>query len=471
MKLHLYQELTDNFRMEIKDGLRQPGDRMPSLRELCLARKISKSTVLSAYGRLEAEGLLESRPRSGYFVKVQSAGAAPAIIQRGSNPDSVPLPVSTDKVIINIMEKGAAFDLLPSKEKEKENRELRQCLARAYRRQSSYQQNYYNPPQGSTELRQQIVKRLHAGGSHLDSDDIAITSGCQSALLMALMATTKPGDVVAIESPGFYGAIQLMETLGLQIIELPSTPTDGISVEAMDDAFKRWRVSALIVSPCYSTPTGSCISEADKKTILTLCIGCEIAIIEDDIYGELNFGLERPRTLHSYDKTGSVLLCSSFSKCLSRDLRIGWIAPGKYREQIKRLKIMTSLSTSSTLQEGIADYLQRGFFERHLRQKRLHLAKQCRQLQDLIPKLLPKAVSWTQPAGGLSLWLELPQSVDTTQLYRQAQTKGITITPGALFTSQKKYTHFLRLSFAHEWSEGRISALTEIGKIIEGDDI
>ena len=467
MKYHLYQKITDVFRSEIEDGLRKPGDRMPSLRELCLARNISKSTVLSAYGRLEAEGLLESRPRSGYFVKIRPRTVAPVAAQQASNPESAPLPVSTDQVVIDIMERGAAFDLLPHTEREADNIELRRCIARAYRRQSSYQQNYYDPPQGSRALRQQIVSRLHGSGSHLDCDNIAITSGCQNALLMALMASTRPGDVVAIESPGFYGAIQLIEALGLQIMELPSRPTSGVNYEAMALVLKRWNVNALIVSPCYSTPTGSCIKETDKQRILALCLDRGITIIEDDIYGELYFGLDRPRTLHSYDQSGSVLLCSSFSKCLSRDLRIGWIAHGKFKDQIKRLKIVTSLSTSSTLQTGLADYMQRGLFERHLRQKRIRLAMQCGQLQDLIPKLLPTAVSWTQPEGGLSLWLELPGPVDTTQLYRKAQTEGITITPGALFSSQQNYANFLRLSFAHAWSDERIAALKKIGKLLE----
>ena len=467
MKSYLYQTLTDSIREDIESGQRQPGERMPSLRTVCLSEKLSKSTVLNAYSHLEMEGLLESRPRSGFFVKTPYVAAPPAVVQRGSNPDSVPLAVSTDKVMINIMERGAAFDLLPSNKSDgHENRELLQCLSRAYRRQSSYQQNYYDPPQGSEELRQQIANQLHAGGSHLHCDEIIITSGCQSSLLIALMATTKPGDVVAIESPGFYGAIQLIEALGLRILELPSSPTGGIDVGSLEDVLKRWRVSVLIVSPCYSTPTGSCISDDDKQSILALCTAASVAIIEDDIYGELTFGLSRQRTLHSYDETGNVLLCSSLSKCLSRDLRIGWIAPGKYQQEILRLKIITSLTTSGSLQAGIADYMQRGFFERYLRKQRLQLSKQCRQLQHLIPTLLPTAISWTRPEGGLTLWLELPQSVNTTELYRQAHEKDITITPGALFTAQYKYQNFLRLSFAHEWTEARISALAEVGRIL-----
>jgi len=431
---------------------------------------LSKSTVLNAYGRLEAEGLIEARPRSGYFVSIGTSRNRKTQTQAISNPDSAPLPVSTGQVIIDIMEKGAAFDLLPSGEPGKhqanENKELRRALARAYRQQSSYQQNYYNKPQGSEQLRAQIVGRMHAAGSHLNPADVVVTTGCQGALLMALMATTQPGDVVAIESPGFYGSIQLLEALGLQIMELPSSPSDGIRVAGMGEAFDRWPVAALILSPCYSTPTGSCISDQDKQSILALCLARDIAIIEDDIYAELHFGMQRPRSLHSFDTSGSVLLCSSFSKCLSRDLRLGWIAPGKYREKIKRLKVVTSLATSASLQQGVADYMQQGFFERQLRRRRAQLARQCYQLQTQLPRLFPQARSWTSPQGGLSLWLELPVATDTTALYHRAQQLGITITPGALFTSQRQYGHCLRLSYAHPWTAPRITALETISMLL-----
>lgn len=466
MTYPLYQQLSDQLRADIEQGLRQPGQRMPSVRELCLARTISKSTVLAAYGQLEAAGLIESRPRSGYFVTRLEAQGRALHQQPSSNPVSEPLPVSTDQVIIDIMEKGAAFDILPNSNEDNLNSELRRSLARAYRQQSGRAQNYYNPPLGSHSLREKIVSRLHASGSHLQDDQLLITNGCQHALLLALMATTEPGDIVAIESPGFYGVIQLIEVLGLQIIELPSTGEHGVDVDVMEQTFARWPVAALIISPCYSTPTGSCLSDDNKQRVIKLCAAGDIAIIEDDIYGELHFGLHRPRSLHSFDQQGNVLLCSSFSKCLSRDLRIGWIVPGRFMEKVKRLKIVTALSTSSSLQEALADYLQRGLFDRSLRQRRANLARQCQQLQTLIPQLISCAQSWTQPQGGLSLWLELPANVDTTYLYHRAQAQGVIITPGALFTAQQNYQSFLRLSFNHPWSSERIHALTTIGQLI-----
>lgn len=440
---------------------------MPSIRGLCRAEQVSRSTVLAAYGLLEAERLIESRPRSGYIVSadlLRQTAKSPGPAE--SNPAIGPVAVTTSQAVVDIMDNGAAFDLLPDAGEEADNTELRRSLARAWRRESSYQQNYYDTPLGSVELRAHLAGRLHAAGSHLREDELLITGGCQHALLLALMATTQPGDVVAIESPAFYGAIQLIEALGLQILELPSSPVSGISVDAIANAFRQWTVSALILSPNYSTPTGACITEEDKQAILALCLQHAVVIIEDDIYGELYFGLKRPRTIHSYDTSGNVLLCSSFSKCLSRDLRIGWIAAGRFMDKVKHLKIVTSLSVSATVQRGLADYMQRGYFERYLRSKRHRLSNQCVQLQHFLAGFFPEAISWTQPQGGLTLWLELDARVDTGLLYQTARRQGITTTPGILFSSRQDYGNYLRLSFAHPWTAERVAALKQLARLV-----
>lgn len=468
---YLYQHLEQDFREEIRSGQRLAGERLPSVRELCANKGISKSTVLTAYRRLEADGLVEARPRSGYFVCNHPA-ARPTLLKTPEPDESqlAPAPVSAAQVLVDIMEKGAAFDLLPSHEQTPGNELLRRCLSRAMRRQSSEQQLYYDEPMGLLPLREQLAQRIMQEGKAIEADKLLITGGCQHALLLALMATTEPGDVVAIESPGFYGAFQLLEALGLQALELPGSAENGISPEALALALQHWDVKALMLSPSFATPTGARMPDDNKQRILELTQPKGIAIIEDDIYGDLHFGLQRPRTLFSYDKSGSVLLCSSFSKSLSRDLRFGWIAPGKYRDKVKRLKIVTSLATSTTLQQGVSAFLEEGGLDHHLRQKRLQLQQQCAQLQTLIPNHLPMAVSASQPKGGLVLWLELPKKIDTLALYAKAREQGIVITPGSLFSGQERYKNFLRLSFAHPLTAQRIDALALLGRIIEAFD-
>jgi DNA-binding transcriptional MocR family regulator len=480
MTEYRYRYLEQRLRDEISAGQLAAGERMPSVRQLCRELEMSKSTVLTAYGRLEAEGLIESRPRSGFFVTgmvtgmVSGAGPQngrtlrkPAI----SQPAAQPVPVSMGQVLVDIMEKGTAFDLLPPpvlqpSQDDSGNEQLRRCLTRAQRRQTSIEQQYYDEPMGLVSLREQLALRMGHGGSQLSADELVITSGCQHGLLLALMATTEPGDVVALESPGFYGAFQLLEALGLKALELPSSTDTGISPDALELALEHWQVKALMLSPCYATPTGACMPETHKQRILTLAKTYGIAIIEDDIYGELHFGLQRPRSLHSYDDSGSVILCSSLSKCLSRDLRLGWIAPGKYIDKIKRLKVVTSLASSSTLQQGVSAFIEEGGLDRHLRQRRQQFRRQCSELQELIVRLLPMATACSYPEGGAALWLELPEQVDTLALYVKAREQGITITPGRLFSAQERYHNNLRLSFTHPWTDARRDALARLADLI-----
>lgn len=491
---YAYEQLAQQLREQIEAGQLASGARMPSVRNLCRDSQLSKSTVLSTYTRLEAEGLIEARPRSGYFVCAKASRPQGLKTPALSQPSLTPAPVSATQVLVDIMQQGAAFDLLPRRtsgeapgaspsaqkgkaiESETENVELRRCLARALRRQSHLEQLYYDSPAGLPVLRAQLAQRMALGGSQVTADDLLITSGCQHSLLLALMATTSPGDLVALESPGFYGALQLLETLGLKALELSSDANTGISPEALALALEHWDIKALILTPAFATPTGSLMPEAHKRRILELTVPRQIAVIEDDIYGELSFGAQssRPRSLHSFEQElfgqpaheGSVLLCSSFSKCLSRDLRLGWIAPGRYRPQVQRLKLVTSLATSQTQQLGLSEFLSSGGLDRHLRSYRQRLQQQCVQLQTLIAEYLPMAVSCSQPVGGLCLWLELPSEVDTIVLYARAKDAGVIITPGALFSSQSRYQNFLRLSFAHPWTQARVDALKRLGELI-----
>ena len=452
---------------EIESGRRPAGSRLPSIRQLSRERGVSKSTILAAYDRLEAEGLIAARPRSGYYVIDTATGdVTEPGLPRISQPETTPLPVTSGQILLDIMQRGTAFDLLKDSQPELGNSALRRCLARAQRRQSLSAQQSYDEPQGSERLRSLLSQRLMQGGSRLGRDDLVITGGCQHALMLALMATTRPGDIVAIESPGYYGVLQLIEALNLKALELPSSASHGLSPDALELALHHWPVKALVVSPSYGTPTGACMPEPHKQRILELMSRKGLPIIEDDIYGELSFSALRPPTLHSYDRSGSVLLCSSVSKSLSRDLRIGWIAPGRYLDQIRHLKLVTTLASCQAQQEGLAFYLEAGNFDRYLRLRREQLRSQYRELRELLHRHLPMLESCSQPQGGLSLWIELPPSIDTIQLYHTAQAEGLILTPGRLFTAQSRYGNALRLSFAFPWTDRRRYSLDRLGSLI-----
>ncbi|OMH39513.1 PLP-dependent aminotransferase family protein [Motiliproteus sp. MSK22-1] len=467
MPEYLYQQLVSDITEEIRSGQRAVGERMPSVRALCQEKTVSKSTVLATYDRLEADGLISARPRSGYFVCARQLENTQSLKRPSpSRPESTPVPITAGQIMMDIMEKGAAFDLIAATDNNPGNDHLRRCMARAHRRQTTIEQMNYDEPAGSANLRQQLVQRLSQGASQVSADDMVITAGCQNALLLALMATTRRGDVVAVESPGFYGVFQLLEALGLKALELPSSADHGLSPEALELALQHWDIKALVISPCYGTPTGACMPDTHKHRIIELIQARNIAVIEDDIYGDLGFSLQRPRTLHSYDTTGSVLLCSSFSKSLSRDLRIGWIVPGKYLDRVKQLKLITTLSSSRSQQQGIGHFIEEGGLDRHLRLRRQQLQQQSQELLSLIPQYLPTATSCSQPQGGLSLWVEFPIQVDTVNLYKSALDIGVILTPGRLFTAQESYRNALRLSFAYPWTQQRKDALKRLGNLL-----
>ncbi len=468
MSTYQYQKLVTQFAHDIAQGSLRPGDRMPSIRKLATACQVSKTTVITAYNRLEAMELIESRPKSGFFVRAQQRHRQqPLQAPQQSRPNVKPFSVSSGQVIVDIMEKAASFDLLPEIDQQDGNTELRQCLSRAQRRQGLTEQHYYDEPLGHLSLRKQLAQRIHHGQREIDADEVVITHGCQHALLLALMAVAKPGDIVAMESPGFYGAIQLLETLNIQVIELPSSPTTGIDVEAFAQAISQWDIVALIVSTNYATPTGACMPDAAKKALLDICITHQVTIIEDDVYGDLYFGPSKPRTLYSFDTTGTVILCSSFSKSLSRDLRIGWMLPGKYIQKTKQLKVVTAIAIGTTIQKGVALYLAQGSYERYLKKRRRELESQLIQWQNAIKQHFPSIQSCSSPQGGLALWAELPAGIDTIKLYPQAQQQGITITPGPLFSAQKRYRNYLRLSFAEPLTAKREDALKCLEHLVQ----
>ena len=467
MPEYLYHQLERQLRQQISSGQYACSSKLPSVRELCRQSKLSKSTVLTAYARLEADGLIEARAKSGYFVchnkyPEKRQLKTPAT----STPQSLPMLITRTQLILDIMQRGAAFDLLSNSAHQPHNQQLRKALSRTLRNQSSDQQLYYDQPQGDHNLRQQLANCINHGGGQLLASEVIITAGCQHSLLLALMATTEPGDLVAIESPGFYGALQLLEVLGRKVLEIPSSATDGISPDALQLATEHWDIKALLVSPSFATPTGSCMPRDNKRKVLALAQHKGFAIIEDDIYAELHFSLQRPRSLHSYDDTGCVLLCSSLAKTLSRDLRVGWIAAGKYHDKILGLKVATCMANSVSTQQGVALFIAEGGLDKHLKLRRQQLHSQKQQLQSLISQYLPMAKSASQPQGGMVLWLELDKKIDALELYRRAREKGLTITPGGIFSAQDTYQNFLRLSFAHPWTAQRRDAIKALALLI-----
>ncbi len=467
--MSLYHDLAERTERLISAGVLRAGDRLPSVRQACSRHGVSPITVTQAYYLLESRGLIEARPKSGYFVRARLGRSLPEPEMTHPAGEATPLQVSDfifqildsvrDPAVVPL---GSSFPspyLFPLAK-------LGRCLASAAR--------HFDPlatvtdlPPGNEELRRQLALRyLAQGASSVSPQEIVITSGAMEGLNLCLQAVTQPGDLIAVEAPTFYAGLQASERLGLKVIEIPSHPRTGASIEALAEALRRHPVKACLLMLNFANPTGSLVSDERKQALLELLYRHQVPLIEDDVYAELYFGRQAPRCSKADDPDGLVMHVSSFSKCLAPGYRLGWVAAGRYARQLQRLKLSTSLATTGPVQIALADYLKQGGYESHLRQLRRRLAEQEAGLVEAVERHFPAGTRLARPRGGYFLWLELPRPVDTLVLHQQALARGISIAPGPIFSAKREFAHYLRLNFGHPDSPARQEAMATLGQLI-----
>jgi len=465
--MKLYEQLADNLREHIEQGLFQIGERLPSVRQLSAEHGVSISTVQEAYRYLEMESLVEARPKSGYFV----TGKAPTYnLPQTSRPPQRPLEISQwEEVLQLLLSKNSAGTVQLQHAMPNMTAASLQPLLKKLSdlsRHSGLLSLPYGDIRGSLELREQLAQLAGASGCLLHPDDIVITSGCQEALSVCVRAVTEPGDIIAIESPSFYGSIQAINAANLKALEIPTHPETGLSLEALELALDQWPIKAILLTPTCNNPMGYIMSEENKKRLYQLAQSYDISIIEDDIYGDLAFQYPRPRTIKSFDEDGRVMLCSSFSKSIAPGIRVGWIAPGRYRDKVTHIKYVSSSMCPTLPQIAIADFIRSGAYARHLRRLRL-LYKQGRdQLLVALNKYLPPQTCCSFPKGGYIMWVELPKRVDVVKLALACTQGGVNIAPGTLFSATGKFRNCMRINFSEQDADAREDGMRKLGYFI-----
>lgn len=462
-----YEQLADEMTQAVRDGLLQPGERLPSVRQTCQRRGISPSTVFQAYGLLETRGLIEARPRSGYYVRTQKRSARALPMAASPRPEPTPVAVSAlafellestrDPAIVPLGSAFPAAHLFPFDA-------LARSGARAMRRVRPAQITSALTA-GDPGLRQALRRRHALQGVPLADDELVITTGAMEALNLCLQAVTQPGDVVVVESPTFYASLQALERLNLQAVEVATDPQHGVDLAALADLLAARKVAACWFMPHLQNPLGASMSPARKQALVALLARHGVPLIEDDVYGELYADVRRPPPAKAFDQAGGVLHCASFSKCLAPGYRVGWAAAGRFAPAVQRLKMMSSLATALPPQLAIADYLAQGGYDRHLRQLRAALAAEQQRARRLIERHFPAGTRVTRPAGGYFLWLELPAAVDALALHHQAMARGISTAPGVLFSADRRFVHHLRLNVGHPGDARVDDALRQLGEM------
>ena len=319
---------------------------------------------------------------------------------------------------------------------------------------------------GRLELREQIARLMLDGGSTVAANEIVITNGCHGALSIALLSVCKPGDIVAVESPSFHGTMQMLRGFDIKAIEIPTDPETGISIEALELALEQWPIKAVILVPNCNNPLGFIMPEARKKQVLALAQRHDIVIVEDDIYGELAAEYPRPRTIHSMDIDGRVLLCSSFTKTVAPGLRVGWIVPGRYYDRVMHMKYAAGGFNVPGTQMAVAAFIRDGHYHRHVRRMRQIYQQNMETYTCWVRQYFPAEICVTRPQGSFLLWVELPETVDMVCVSKQLCRLKIQAAAGSLFSASGKYRNCLRINVALPPTDKNREALKKMGEAI-----
>jgi DNA-binding transcriptional MocR family regulator len=466
----LYEDLADEIARQITENLLRPGDRLPSIRQTSKTRRLSSSTVFQAYLRLENRGLIHATPRSGWFVNAPSSLEAP--------PESPPAPEGAKQadftdLVFQILSAATSRRIVPLGSALPSPLlfpldDLRRALSSSTRKLDAWS-TLDDLPLGNEELRRQIGKRYLAQGLQVSLDEIVLTNGCLEALNLCLEIVARPGDSVVVETPCFHAALQAIERLGLKAIEVPVDPREGVDLCRLSHVLQTQRPKACWLMTNFQNPLGCSLSREKKRALVELLLQHEVPLIENDVYAELYHGNEPPASAKTFDRQGLVMHCSSFSKSLAPGYKVGWVAAGRFAHEMRRLKVMTSMSGSLPAQAAVTELLQQGGYDRHLRRLREALKRQKEAMVDSLIRHFPPGTRFISPEGGYFIWVDMPwEAVDAVTLYLSALSKQITVAPGPMFSSHGAYRNCLRLNFGYPWRPETETAIATLGQLTSG---
>lgn len=465
----LYTRIADAITHQIDDGIFPPGGRLPSVRHLRDQHGVSATTAVEAYRLLESRGLVESRPRSGFFVRrrrpqqpTTPGGGAPIEARRIDAALSLRLNLGIGNPQRPTL--GAAVqgtELMPIAT-------INRAMSQAMRLQPTVCHSYDAPP-GTPELRRAVAQHGLDSGYSVGPDDIVITSGAKEAVYLSIRAVTHPGDTVVVESPAYYALLEVIASLDLDVIEVPSDPRTGIDLVTLAEVLEAHDVAAVAVVSNFSNPSGSLMSDDAKRALVELLDIHDVPLVEDDVYGDLAFDGSRPRAIKAFDTRGTVLYCASFSKTVSPGLRLGWAIPGRHQTEFEHLKLVVNQASPTAPQLALASFVESGGFSRHLRRVRRQYAEQMERMIEAVDRWFPDHTRHTDPRGGHVLWIQVP-GLDSLELYERAAAIGIHTAPGPLFSASGGFLDHVRLNTGFPWSDHLAEQVRVLGGLTRGID-
>lgn len=465
--LSLYESLADEIGTMIKNRVLVPGDRLPSVRKMAQKKQFSISTVTQAMRLLESRGLVDVKPQAGYFVRHKPRPLNPP----SSNDFKTPGYVDISNGLTQILKSNSApqlvqlakawlpDDLLPIKRVQSVVSNIARVNPSLLGSPSFFD---LNEP---SFIRQLVLRAADWG--EIDPAEIIVTHSGTEALSLCLRLIAQPGDTIAIESPCHMLSLQLIQTLGMKALEIPTHPSTGVVLEALELALRQGMVKGVLMMPNASNPLGCVMSLEKKRHLANLLSQYNVPMIENDMYSDLCFSNERPPPVKAFDSSGNVLLCASFSKVIGPALSAGYIMAGRFAHRMIFMKSLSSGPASHFNQAVMAGVISGSSYNSHLRHIRRVITQRIAQTSDAVAKAFPSSCSISEPQGGFVLWVQLPEYVDSYKLHRQAIADGIAFMPGPLFSSSGKFKNFMRLNCGNAWGEQIDSAIKHLGQLVK----
>ncbi|MCV2352031.1 PLP-dependent aminotransferase family protein [Paucibacter sp. Y2R2-4] len=459
-RAYRYRSLAAKLAEDLRAGVYPSGTRLPSVRQLCVDHGASLATIVHALHDLEDAGLIEARPRQGFFAsKAKKAATAPASrvsMELAGRRKRLMALAASQPDCVSLGHLALPASLLPIAT-------LRRLMTRELRVDPAALSG--GTVYGTEQLRQQLALRAPRMGCQFNAEDIVVTQGEGESLQLCLRLLSKPGDLIAVSSPAPLRALELIASLGLRALEIPAASEGGLSIPALSRALAEHKIAACLMEPSFYRASGGLMSEAQKQSLMDLLTQHHLPMIECDMMGELYRGAQRPRPLKSLDREDWVLYCGSFACITGTGFSLGYVVSGRWRLPLRAARAVHGELIPRLSDQVLAAFLASDAFDLHLRRLRLRLAKQVQAHEEAVLAQFPAGTRVSSGEGGYALWVELPGHLDACTLLERARQQGYNFVPGAVFSLGTQFDHCLRLTAAHPLDAARMQGLRTLGQL------
>ncbi len=475
----VYLQIRDRLCRLIETGALQTGDKLPSIRSLAQSTGVNKLTVIEAYNVLEADGLVEARQGSGYFVSLAKIKCPDSAPKFAPPQDVIVSEQPPPPPLIKELKGGSFFNLYIASVQARQQpgmidlssgfslasglEDLPRIARRAVKQVAGSLFNY-DLPQGQLMLRQQISRMLvQQHGLEVTPEDLIITNGSKQGLSLVVHYYVKPGDWVIVESPTWHGMLSLLYNMGAKVIGIPMT-AEGMNLELLEKNLYTYRPKLIFTVSTLHNPTGITTSQAHRRQLLQLAERYNCVILEDNAYEGLNFE-PVPAPIKALDRKDIVTYVGTFSKTIMPGIRVGYlVATGQQYQPLVERKLLSDLHVSTVSQAIVSEYLASGHYRHHLAHLQAQHLQSRNAMLSALQRHFPPSASWTVPNGGTFLWVQLPAGLPLSEICQQALSRGVFVAEGTPFFPGQQGYPALRLNFtlSPEQIERGISMLGEL---------